>query len=743
MGRPSECMHNMAFVKELLGQRLADEASCARDEPSLGFHSYLIVSVSFPRRSNHLNDPMFDLQHILPRACLVLATWALAMPMGWGQGDVGLEDGVSSASMAAVAFVPIADMLTNKVNDIASWHDADHGQSYVLVGCENGTAFFRLLPGARPMFMGKLPSASIGSLWRDIKVVHDHAYVVSEAAAHGMQVFDLGHLATWSPLDGPLVWDADTVIQSPSTAHNVVAFEAQSQVILVGSNWLGGGPVIFDVTAPGEPLLVGGASEWGYMHDAQAVVYNGPDAEHVGKSILFAAGGERLWIMDITDPGDVQLLGSSTYPQAEYAHQVWVAEGHDHAFLGDELDETDHGVPTRTVVFDLVDLDNPSIAEIHESPHTASSDHNQYGHGEWLFQSNYNAGLRMLSDAWPSQPTLTERGHFDPLASTDEPGFEGAWSHVILEEEGVVAFSSIFEGLWIVRPEFARLENVAISWCDPGTVPTANTWSMTLALDSGWSFPVEVEVEGVVFLAGYDNAWTVEEPGNTLLYFEAWGLPGVQPHVKLQSQRSSWSLNVLNDGALWPAHYADLDGDGYGNPDMPVWGCGEVPGTSILPLDCQDWNANTYPTAPELCDGWNNDCDDEVDEDTEQLMWYLDADGDGFGSNDAAVVLSCTPLTERVLVSGDCNDGEATMYPGAPLVADGVDNNCDGLIWEEELNPCAGDFDLDGSRSIDDMLFLLSWFGCDSGCLASLDAEDTVDIGDLLLWLGVFGQDCD
>ena len=71
-----------------------------------------------------------------------------------------------------------------------------------------------------------------GSLWRDIKVVHDHAYVVSEAAAHGMQVFDLGHLATWSPLDGPLVWDADTVIQSPSTAHNVVAFEAQSQVIL-------------------------------------------------------------------------------------------------------------------------------------------------------------------------------------------------------------------------------------------------------------------------------------------------------------------------------------------------------------------------------------------------------------------------------------------------------------------------------------------------------------------------------
>ena len=48
MGRPPECMHNMAFVKELLGQRLTDEASCARDEPSLGFHSYLIRKRVFP-----------------------------------------------------------------------------------------------------------------------------------------------------------------------------------------------------------------------------------------------------------------------------------------------------------------------------------------------------------------------------------------------------------------------------------------------------------------------------------------------------------------------------------------------------------------------------------------------------------------------------------------------------------------------------------------------------------------------
>ena len=146
---------------------------------------------------------------------------------------------------------------------------------------------------------------------------------------------------------------------------------------------------------------------------------------------------------------------------------------------------------------------------------------------------------------------------------------------------------------------------------------------------------------------------------------------------------------------------------------------------------------------PELCDGWNNDCDDEVDEGTAQLVWYADADGDGFGNPNAPVALSCTPLTERVLTPGDCNDNEATMYPGAPALEDGMDNNCDGVIADLELNPCPGDFDLDGNRTINDMLQLLSNFGCEAGCSSSMDNQDTVDTADLLLWLGVFGLDCD
>lgn len=103
---------------------------------------------------------------------------------------------------------------------------------------------------------------------------------------------------------------------------------------------------------------------------------------------------------------------------------------------------------------------------------------------------------------------------------------------------------------------------------------------------------------------------------------------------------------------------------------------------------------------------------------------------------------SCVPLVNRVLVSGDCNDNEATMYPGAMALQNGTDNNCDGVISEGELNPCLGDFDLDGLRSTSDMLEILSAMGCQVGCTASTNGDDSVGIADLLSFLGVFGLPC-
>lgn len=671
------------------------------------------------------------------RPRLLFATWGL-----WALCGLGLAQGeeVDMLNLSEVAFVPNDLMLTEKVNDIAAWYDEVFNESYLLVGCENGTALFKMMTDGMPVYMGKMATATVSSLWRDIKVIHNHAYVVSEAPMHGTQILDLTALHAWSPLNAAQDWFPDAVLPGPSVAHNAVAFEEESVLILVGSDWFGGGAAIFDVQNPEAPQLLGGASEWGYIHDAQALKYNGPDEEHLGKLVLFTAGPSGFNILDISDPADVTSIGSASYDTPHYGHQVWVPETHDHAFFGDELDELNEGGATRTVVFDLTDLDAPIVVEMFEASVNAT-DHNQYNHGEWLFQSNYKAGLRMLSDAWPSLPILEERGHFDPLDDGNEPGFQGAWSHVMLPEEGVLAYTSIEQGLWVVKPQFATLSDV-ILMPPCASDSSVTSWEMGLDLMPGWAFPVTVEVEGVVFAPGSPTQWEVNEAGVTSITFQGHGIDGVSPRLQLQSQRSTWSLDILGNVQDWSGTYVDLDGDGFGNPNQPVWGCEEGAGVSLSPLDCQDWNASTYPAAPELCDGWDNDCDGEMDEETAQFSWYIDQDGDGFGSDFEPAVMSCIPLLGRVLLNGDCNDYEPEMYPGAPSSAQGWDNDCNGTIDTIELSPCPGDFNGDGNRNTSDLLYMLSNFGCTQGCTASMDSSDDVDVQDLLNWLIVFSAPC-
>ena len=215
---------------------------------------------------------------------LVVALLGVAMSLG----AKGQEE-VFQQQMDTVAFLSVPSMYAEHVNDIASWFDEVTMESYLLVGCDNGTALVKLLPGGQPMYMGKLPTTTVVSLWRDIKVLNNHAYVVSEAPSHGMQVFDLTALRDWHPLDGVQEWAPDTVIAAPGSAHNLAVLPESDVVIQLGSNSFGGGAVVFDASNPWAPELAGGFSELGYLHDAHAVRYQGPDVENEGKDLLFAA----------------------------------------------------------------------------------------------------------------------------------------------------------------------------------------------------------------------------------------------------------------------------------------------------------------------------------------------------------------------------------------------------------------------------------------------------------------------
>ncbi|MFM2163527.1 MAG: hypothetical protein RLZZ383_3039 [Pseudomonadota bacterium] len=126
--------------------------------------------------------------------------------------------------------------------------------------------------------------------------------------------------------------------------------------------------------------------------------------------------------------------------------------------------------------------------------------------------------------------------------------------------------------------------------------------------------------------------------------------------------------------------YADLDGDGYGDPAVGTPSCAQPPGTSGLDRDCNDADPLAWTGNLERCDGSDNDCDGGVDvAPIDGLPYYVDADGDGFG--DAALVVNaCGPGPGLSDVAGDCNDADVTSVPGAAEACDGVDNDCDGLV---------------------------------------------------------------
>lgn len=142
--------------------------------------------------------------------------------------------------------------------------------------------------------------------------------------------------------------------------------------------------------------------------------------------------------------------------------------------------------------------------------------------------------------------------------------------------------------------------------------------------------------------------------------------------------------------------YLDKDGDGHGDGSGQLHlfcSASAPPGYSSVGDDCDDNNASVYPGAPEICDGKDNNCNGQIDE--AMLKYYRDNDKDGFG-NALKFIESCIPPAGYVLDKSDCNDNDKNIYPGAPEICDGKDNDCDGLIDEDAGKIFYRDKDGDG-----------------------------------------------
>lgn len=350
-----------------------------------------------------------------------------------------------------VAQMPLSLFGATSANDIWGWTDSSTNKEYAILGLNNGTAFIDISNPSSPVFLGILETATGVSRWRDVKVYNNYVFIVSEAAGHGMQIFDLKSLSNVN--NPPQQFTANANFTGFGNAHNIVINETSGFAYAVGTarnDIYNGGAHFIDISSPDAPVASGGLESEGYTHDAQVITYAGPDERYTGKELFLGSNENRLVIVDVTNKTAPELISSITYSNREYTHQGWFTEDQRYFLLGDELDEVEFGFKSRTLIFDLSDLENPVLHDEYLGP-TNAIDHNGFTKGNEFFLSNYTAGMRVLDISGIAAQNITESGFFDTYPQNDNAVFQGVWSVYPYFSSVNIIISDINNGFFIVR----------------------------------------------------------------------------------------------------------------------------------------------------------------------------------------------------------------------------------------------------------------------------------------------------
>ena len=318
------------------------------------------------------------------------------------------------------------------------WGYADEeGNEYALVGVNGtsgmtgGLSIVDVTDPGSPEEIYFLPGPA--SIWREIKVWGDHAYVTTEAEDGGLVIVDLSPLPQSTDLPSTVWFDPEW-----DTSHSLFIDE-NGRLYIHGANEGNGGVIMYDLTAdPMSPVRVGQFDQW-YVHDSFArgdTLY----AAHIVNGFFT--------ILDVSDPAEPVLLGQQTTPN-NFTHNVWLdASGH-------HLYTTDERTNSYVAAYDVSDpSDIQFLDKLRSDGGSGAIPHNTYWlPGEYLVQSYYTYGVAIYDCSDPGN--LVEVGSYD-TSPLQGDGFNGAWGVYPFLPSGRLLISDIQEGLFILGPTYAR-----------------------------------------------------------------------------------------------------------------------------------------------------------------------------------------------------------------------------------------------------------------------------------------------
>lgn len=339
-------------------------------------------------------------------------------------------------------------------NDHWGWSDPLTDLQVVVFGLTNGTAFVDITDPENPILLGTLPSHDGVSNWRDIKVFKNVAYIVADVPTnHGMQLFNLTQLRhVASP---PVVFSETAHYDGFGPGHNLWINDDSGFLYAFRTDTCNAGIHMLDINQPLTPVFAGCLLEADApLSDGQCLIYEGPDADYLGRELCFVGSDDNVAIVDVTNKVTPTTVADFTYTGLQRAHQGSLTADHRYWLLSDTMDEMESGHPTRTHIFDLLDLDAPSVLGFHEHA-TSSRDHNLYVVGQNAIQANFKAGLRILDTGELPSTILNEVAFFDVDPSSDSVATSGAWTAYPWWRDETVSVSSTDGGLFMLGRSLA------------------------------------------------------------------------------------------------------------------------------------------------------------------------------------------------------------------------------------------------------------------------------------------------
>lgn len=445
-------------------------------------------------------------------------------------GDAG---GYPCKNVDLQSFLPKEQMGGNNsgLTDIWGWTDPSTGDEIAIVARTNGTSFVDVTDPINPVFLGFLPSHNNGDdSWRDVKTYNDHAFIVADGSGnstHGLQVFDLTSLRNVTP-GSNLTETAH--LGGFGNAHNIAINEATGYAYVVGSNQCSGGLYMVDISNPTSPSYAGCFSSDGYTHDAQCVIYNGPDSDYTGREICVGYNEDTITMVDVTTKTNPMQISRTPYQGSQYTHQGWfLDDSHEMLIMNDELDEQRNGHNTTSYIYDVSDLDYPVEVGRYVGP-TEAIDHNLYTQNGYVFESNYRAGLRILDAADIANGNLSEVAYFDTIPGSNSAQFSGTWSNYIYFASGNIITSDIGNGLFTVKPDWDAINNPdpIPSYCSSAGNNASYEWIGQVDVgsfsNSSGSATYSDFTNQTIELSTGDTAVTLTPEFSGSSYQEAWGI---------------------------------------------------------------------------------------------------------------------------------------------------------------------------------------------------------------------------